>query len=134
MDRAANVKPFVHLPIDAVDTVVYDPEGKYDPECFDHYATFIEARDAALSSVELLLDEGDYDGEDHREELVADARRARNRRDLRRAEREARLSLVHPPDRAPRGRTRPDRVSGPFPMDTPRVPELDDANARQKKR
>jgi hypothetical protein len=67
MDRAA--KPFVHLPIDAVDTVVYDPEGAYDPERYDHYSTFVEARDAALSSVELLLDEGDYDGDDHREEL-----------------------------------------------------------------
>jgi hypothetical protein len=62
-------KLFVHLPIDAVDTVVYDPAGVYDPERHDRYATFVEARDAALSSVELLLDEGDYDGEDHREEL-----------------------------------------------------------------
>ncbi len=64
-----SMKPFVHLPIDAVDAVVLDPEGRYDPELFDHYSTFDEARDAALSSVELLLDEGDYDGEDHREEL-----------------------------------------------------------------
>ncbi len=63
-------KPFVHLPIDAVDTVVLDPEGLIDPEIHDHYATFIEARDAALSCVELLLDEGDYDGDDHRDELV----------------------------------------------------------------
>jgi hypothetical protein len=67
MNRAA--KPYVHLPIDAVDTVVYDPEGLYDPEHYDRYATFVEARDAALSSVELLLDLRDYDGEDHREEL-----------------------------------------------------------------
>jgi hypothetical protein len=67
MDRAA--KPFVHLPIDAVDTVVYDPEGVYDPDRHDRYATFTEARDAALSSVELLLDLGDYDGDDHRDEL-----------------------------------------------------------------
>jgi hypothetical protein len=62
-------KPFVHLTIDAVDTVVFDPDGRYDPELYDHYATFVEARDAALSSVELILDEGDYDGDDHREEL-----------------------------------------------------------------
>lgn len=68
MDRAA--KLYVHMPIDAVDTVVYDPEGAYDPEQFDRYPTYVAARDAALSSVELLLDEGDYDGDDHREELV----------------------------------------------------------------
>lgn len=67
MDRAE--RPFVHLPIDAVDTVVYDPEGVYDPEVNDRYPTFIEARDAALSSIELMLDEGDYDGDDHRDEL-----------------------------------------------------------------
>jgi hypothetical protein len=67
MDRAD--KPYVHLPIDAVDAVVFDPDGVYDPEVYDRYATFAEARDAALSSVELTLDEGDYDGEDHRDEL-----------------------------------------------------------------
>lgn len=67
MDPSA--KPFVHLTIDAVDTVVVDPGGAYDPDRHDHYATFVEARDAALSSVELILDEGDYDGDDHREEL-----------------------------------------------------------------
>jgi hypothetical protein len=62
-------KHYVHLPIDAVDAVVFDPEGHYDPERFDRYATFAEARDAALSSVELTLDAADYDGDDHREEL-----------------------------------------------------------------
>src|SRR4051794_440605 len=67
MDRLT--KPFVHLTIDAVDAVVFDPEGRFDPEQYDHYPTFIEARDAALSSVELILDEGDYDGDDPREEL-----------------------------------------------------------------
>ncbi len=67
MDHAS--KPFVHLTIDAVDTVILDPEGRFDPELYDHYTTFTEARDAALSSVELILDEGDYDGDDHREEL-----------------------------------------------------------------
>ena len=41
-------KPFVHLTIDAVDTVILDPEGRFDPELYDHYATFTEARDAAL--------------------------------------------------------------------------------------
>jgi hypothetical protein len=62
-------KPYVHLPIDAVDTVVYDPEGHFDGEQYDRYASFNEARDAALSSIEIMLDEEDYDGEDHREEL-----------------------------------------------------------------
>jgi hypothetical protein len=62
-------KPFVHLTIDAVDFVVCDPEGRYDAEQYDRYATFTEARDAALSSIEIMLDEADYDGEDHREEL-----------------------------------------------------------------
>jgi hypothetical protein len=62
-------RPYVHLPIDAVDTVVFDPEGHFDGERYDRYATFTEARDAALSSIEIMLDEEDYDGEDHREEL-----------------------------------------------------------------
>jgi hypothetical protein len=62
-------KPFVHLPVDAVDSVVFDPEGRFDAELYDRYASFIEARDAALSSVEIMLDEGDYDGDDHRAEL-----------------------------------------------------------------
>jgi hypothetical protein len=62
-------KTYVHLPIDAVDTVVHDPEGRFDGEVYDRYATFVEARDAALSSIEIMLDEADYDGEDHREEL-----------------------------------------------------------------
>ncbi len=62
-------KPYVHLPINAVDTVVFDPEGRMDSELYDHYATFEEARDAALSSIEVMLDEEDYDGDDHREEL-----------------------------------------------------------------
>jgi len=62
-------RPFVHIAIDSVDTVAHDPTGCFDPERYDHYATFLEARDAALSCVELLLHEGDYDGEDHREEL-----------------------------------------------------------------
>jgi hypothetical protein len=62
-------KPYVHLPIDAVDTVVFDVEGHFDGERYDRYATFAEARDAALSSIEIMLDEEDYDGEDHREEL-----------------------------------------------------------------
>jgi hypothetical protein len=63
------LKPYVHLPIDAVDTVVLDAEGHFDSERFDRYATFTQARDAALSSIEIMLDEKDYDGEDHREEL-----------------------------------------------------------------
>jgi hypothetical protein len=62
-------KFFVHLPIDAVDTVVFDAEGHFDGQVYDRYATFAEARDAALSSIEIMLDEEDYDGEDHRAEL-----------------------------------------------------------------
>jgi hypothetical protein len=62
-------KPFVHMPIDAVDLVVFDPEGRFEAEQYDRYASFIEARDAALSSIEIMLDEADYDGEDHRDEL-----------------------------------------------------------------
>ena len=62
-------KHYVHVTFDAVDVVVYDADARYDAEVHDHYATFTEARDAALSCVELLLDEGDYDGEDHRDEL-----------------------------------------------------------------
>jgi hypothetical protein len=62
-------KPFVHLPIDAVDSVIFDPEGRFGAEHYDRYASFVEARDAALSSIEIMLDEADYDGEDHREEL-----------------------------------------------------------------
>lgn len=62
-------KPYVHLPLDAVDTVVFDAEGHFDGDRHDRYATFTEARDAALSSIEIMLDEQDYDGEDHREEL-----------------------------------------------------------------
>jgi hypothetical protein len=62
-------KPFVHLASDAVDTVVFDPEGRFDAERYDHYDSFTAARDAALSSIEVMLDEADYDGEDHREEL-----------------------------------------------------------------
>jgi hypothetical protein len=63
------LKPYVHLTIDAVDTVILDAEGQLDSERYDRYATFTEARDAALSSIEIMLDEKDYDGEDHREEL-----------------------------------------------------------------
>jgi hypothetical protein len=62
-------KPFVHLPIDAVDSVIFDLEGRFEAELYDRYATFTEARDAALSSIEIMLDEADYDGDDHREEL-----------------------------------------------------------------
>jgi hypothetical protein len=62
-------KPFVHVPIDAVDSVVFDAEGRFESEHYDRYASFIEARDAALSSIEIMLDEADYDGDDHRVEL-----------------------------------------------------------------
>ena len=62
-------KPYVHLSINAVDTVIHDPEGRYDSDRSDRFASFGEARDAALSCVELMLHEGDYDDEEHREEL-----------------------------------------------------------------
>ena len=45
------------------------PRGRFEAEQHDRYASFVEARDAALSSIEIMLDEADYDGEDHREEL-----------------------------------------------------------------
>jgi hypothetical protein len=63
------VKPYVHLTIHAVDAVAFDLEGRYDADRHDRYATFDQARDAALSSIELMLDAGDHDGEDHKEEL-----------------------------------------------------------------
>ena len=56
-------------PIDVVNTVVFDPEGRFDGEQYDRYASFTEGRDAALSSIEIMLDEEESDGEDHREEL-----------------------------------------------------------------
>ena len=65
----AVAKPYLHLSINAVDTVVFDPEGCHDNDRSDRFDTFTEARDAALSCVELMLDEEDYDGEDHRLEL-----------------------------------------------------------------
>ncbi len=64
-------KPYVHVGIDAVDAVAFDPEGRIDPDRFDRYPTFEAARNAALTCVEILLDLGDYDGEDHRLELEA---------------------------------------------------------------
>lgn len=62
-------RPFVQFAIDEVDAVIHDPAGLYDPDLHDRYATFESARDAALTSIEVLLDEADYDGEDHRDEL-----------------------------------------------------------------
>src|SRR3954453_15816335 len=62
-------KLYVHHTINAVDAVAFDPDGRYDADRHDRYATFDQARDAALSSIELMLDEGDYDGEDHKAEL-----------------------------------------------------------------
>ena len=62
-------KPYVHLAINAVDTVVFDPEGLFDSDRSDRFASFTEARDAALSCIEVMLHEGDYDDEEHRDEL-----------------------------------------------------------------
>ncbi len=65
----AVARPFLHLAIDAVDTVVFDPEGCHDNDRSDRFDTYDEARNAALSCVELMLDEEDYDDDDHRQEL-----------------------------------------------------------------
>jgi hypothetical protein len=62
-------KPYVHISINAVDAVAFDPEGHYDADRNDRYSTFGQARDAALTSIEVMLDEGDYDDEDHKTEL-----------------------------------------------------------------
>lgn len=64
-------KPFVQVVIDGVDSVIHDPEGHYDADRYDRYSTFEQARDAALSCIEDVLDEGDYDGEGHKAELLA---------------------------------------------------------------
>jgi hypothetical protein len=64
-------KPYVHLPVDAVDTVVLDLDDRFEADRYDRYLSFAEARDAAQSSIEIMLDEGDFDGEDHRQELVS---------------------------------------------------------------
>lgn len=63
------LKPYLHLSVNAVDTVVFDPEGLYDNDRSDRYETFSEARDAALSCVEVILDEEEYDDDQHRDEL-----------------------------------------------------------------
>ncbi len=62
-------KPYVHLSINSVDLVVFDPQGGYDADRFDRYASFVEARDAALTCIEAMLDEADYEDEAHRSEL-----------------------------------------------------------------
>ncbi len=62
-------KPYVQLGIQQVDTVIHDPEYLYDANHHDRYATFEAARDAALTSIEVMLDAADYDGDDHLEEL-----------------------------------------------------------------
>src|SRR4051812_41584642 len=62
-------KPYVHLSINAVDTVIHDPVGRFDSERSDRFATFGEARDAALSCIEVMLHEADYDDDEHRDEL-----------------------------------------------------------------
>ena len=65
----AVAKPYLHLSINAVDTVVFDPQGCHDNDRSDRFDTFDEARNAALSCVELMLDEEDYDDDEHRQEL-----------------------------------------------------------------
>jgi hypothetical protein len=68
MERAA--KPYVQVVVDDVDTVVYDPEGHYDADLYDRYASFEQARDAALSCIEDVLEEGDYEGDNHKAGLT----------------------------------------------------------------
>jgi hypothetical protein len=63
------IRPFVQMAIDAVDVVLSDPEGRFDPDRFDRYETFGAARDAALTSLEVMLYEGDYDDDDHRRDV-----------------------------------------------------------------
>jgi hypothetical protein len=62
-------KPYVHLSIDSVDLVVFNPQGHHDADRHDRYASFTEARDAALTCIEIMLDEVDYEDEIHRSEL-----------------------------------------------------------------
>ncbi len=62
-------RPFVQLAINAVDLVILDNEGQYDADHFDRYETFESARDAALTSIEVMLDAQDYDDDDHRRDL-----------------------------------------------------------------
>lgn len=65
----ADSKPYLHLSINAVDIVLFDPEGRHDSDRSDRYETFGEARDAALSCVEVMLDEEEYDDGQHQDEL-----------------------------------------------------------------
>ena len=65
----AVLKPYLHLSINAVDTVVLDPDGLFDSDRSDRYESFGEARDAALSCVEVMLDEEEYDDDQHKDEL-----------------------------------------------------------------
>lgn len=64
------MKPFVQTSIDEVNTVLYDPDGHLDAEHFDRFASFETARDEALCCLEAMIDEADYDDEDHRREIV----------------------------------------------------------------
>jgi hypothetical protein len=64
-------KPYVHLAVDSVDLVVFDPHEQYDADRYDRYATFTQAREAALTCIETMLDEGDYDDEAHCNEIEA---------------------------------------------------------------
>jgi hypothetical protein len=67
MDRVC--KPYVQVVIDDLDAVVHDPEGHFNADQYDRHATFEQARDAALCCIEDVLDEGDYEGEDHKDRL-----------------------------------------------------------------
>ena len=109
MDRLS--KPYVHVPIDAVNTVVFDAEGHFDGEQYDRYASFSEARDAALSSIEIMLDEEDYDGDDHRAELELMLAHLEASSGIEELEGQVVLqAAARPPGAGPNGR----RLSGPI--------------------
>ena len=51
-------KPYVQeSPSTTVDIVVFDPEGRYDPEQYDRFVNFEQSRDAALCCIEDVLEE-----------------------------------------------------------------------------
>lgn len=64
------MKPYVQTAIDEVNTVIHDPEGRFDADLFDRFDSFEVARDEALCCLEALIDERDYDDEAHRLEVV----------------------------------------------------------------
>lgn len=64
------MKPYVQTAIDQVNTVIYDPDNHFDADQYDRFASFETARDEAIYCLESLIDERDYDDDDHRREVV----------------------------------------------------------------